>query len=159
LDTLREREERYRSLFQYMPIPAWRNRSPELGAVVQQLRSQGITDFATHLRDHPEIIDRAMELLVVEDVNQAAVRLFGIKNTDAFHGNVRRRRWVSRQAFVNAFEARLRGEESFTAELKFRTVDGRVLEGLLFTAFPPPLSESGISFNTFVDATERVRTQ
>jgi PAS domain S-box-containing protein len=159
LDSLRDREERYRNLFHYMPIPAWRNRSPELGAMVHRLREQGITDFAAFLHEHPEVIDRAMELIIVEDVNQAAIRLFGVKSAEDFYGSVSRRRWISRKTFVSAFEARLRGEETFSAEVKFHTVDGRVLEGLLFTAFPPPLSESGISFNTFVDATERVRTQ
>jgi PAS domain S-box-containing protein len=159
LERLRDREERYRNLFQYMPIPAWRNRSPQLGAFIHHLRAQGIADFAAFLRDHPEVVDRAMELIIVEDVNQAAIRLFGVKTADDFRGAVSRRRWVSRRIFISAFEARLRGEETFSAEVKFRTVDGRVLEGLLFTAFPPPLSASGISFNTFVDATERVRTQ
>jgi PAS domain S-box-containing protein len=159
IERLRERQERYRDLFHYMPIPAWRNRSPKLSAIVQQLRAQGIKDFGAFLQDHPEVVDRAMELIVVEDVNQAAIRLFGVKGAGDFYGSVSRRRWVSRKTFVSAFEARLRGEETFSAEVKFHTVDGRILEGLLFTAFPPPLSESGISFNTFVDATERVRTQ
>jgi C4-dicarboxylate-specific signal transduction histidine kinase len=159
IELLRARAQRYRTLFQYMPIPAWRNSSAGLRPMIEELRAQGITDYVAHLLEHPDLIDRAMDLIIVEELNEAAMRLFGVKRPEDFQGSARRRRWITREAFAKAFDARLRGEDMYSAEVKFETVDGRVLDGLLFTAFPPPLSASGVSFSTFVDATERVRAR
>jgi len=158
-ETLQESEQRYRDLFHYMPIPAWKNSSPGLTTLIRDLRAQGVTDLPAYLKEHPGVVDRAMELIAVEEINLAGVRLIGANNADELKGPVRGRRWVSRKAFIQAFDARFRGEENYSAQVKFTTADGHQLEGLLFTALPPPLGESGISFNTFVDATERIRIQ
>lgn len=158
-EALQESEQRYRDLFHYMPIPAWKNSSPGLTTMIRELRARGVTDLPTYLREHPDLLDRAMELIAVEEINLAGVRLLGGKDAAELRGPVRGRRWVSRKAFIQAFDARFRGEEMYSAQVKFTAGDGRNLEGLLFTALPPPLSESGVSFNTFVDATERIRVQ
>ena len=57
------------------------------------------------------------------------------------------------------FEARYRGEQEYQEETKLTTFDGRVVQGLFTSAFPPALSELGMSVNSFVDATDKIKAR
>ena len=128
-------------------------------AFMQDLRAQGVTDLDRHFDSNPDDLTRAMEAVKIAEVNHSAVRLFGGRDADDLIGSIAPYWTTSKQTLRNILNARYDGEESFREETKLATLDGRVVEGLFTSAFPPALSEMGISVNSFVDATEKNRAE
>jgi PAS domain S-box-containing protein len=156
---IEQSEVRYRNLFHHMPIPLWRMDSSRLRDAVQALRRDGVTDLMAYMRDHPEFVTRAMELSTVEEINQSTIQLFGAGDATALLGPVARYWSANVEAFQRILDARFRGEEKISTEVRMTTLDGRELKGLFVAAFPAQLSELGITLNAFVDATERARAE
>jgi PAS domain S-box-containing protein len=156
---LERSEQRYRALFHHMPIPLWRMNSTKLLALLKEARAHGIIDLGRHMDENPDFLERAMEAITIEEVNRSAVDLFGAKEASELTGSVSAYWRAGNQTFRRIMEARFRGEQAHQEETKLTTRDGRVLEGLFTSAFPPALSGLGISINSFVDGTERIKAQ
>jgi signal transduction histidine kinase len=152
-------EERYRSLFHYMPIPLWRMNSTRLRAVMDEVRAEGVTDLEAHMDAHPDFLRRAMDAIIIEEANRSTVELFGAGNEGDVRVPVERYWRASPDTFRRVLASRYRGEPVFEEETKMTTLDGRVVEGTFRAAFPEELSKLGISLNAFVDATDRNRAQ
>ena len=73
---LRESEARYRAIFDGAAVSLWEEDFSGIYAAVQELRSQGVTDFRRYFAEHPEFVERAQGLIRVLDVNDASVRIF-----------------------------------------------------------------------------------
>ena len=74
-DSLRESEERYRSLFEDSPISLWEEDFSAVKLFIEDLRRQGVTDYGVYFDSHPEQVARCIEQIKVVDVNQAALKL------------------------------------------------------------------------------------
>ena len=102
IEALRERAKRYRNLFQYMPIPAWRNNSAGLRPMIEDLRAQGITDFVAYLQDHPG----ASRSTVMEASEAARQEVYGwlCKSRNMHKQNSRIRILLEQDAFDRILE-------------------------------------------------------
>src|SRR3546814_17333686 len=60
-----------------MPVALWQVDASHMGKIYAQLRSRGVTDFAGHLDDHPELVEFAAASVPVTDVNRCAIELVG----------------------------------------------------------------------------------
>jgi len=156
---LEQSEQRYRYLFDYMPIALLQINSAGLVALLAELHDQGVTDLASYMAAHPDFLDRAMEGAAVEQVNESAVRLMGARDASELLGPVAPYWKDSRGVYERILQARFRGEEAHEEEIKVATLDGRSIEGMFTVAFPPALAKLGITLNAFVDSTEKNRTQ
>jgi PAS domain S-box-containing protein len=152
-------EVRYRNLFHHMPIPLWRTDSTDLIAFLNELRQQGVTDLMAYMRDHPDFAGRAMEKVVIAEVNESAVRVFGARDASELLGSVTKYWKAHPETYERILAARFRGDAVFGEQTQLTTVHGRALEGLFFVAFPPQLSALGVSISAFVDSTERIRAE
>jgi len=74
-EALRESEERFRVLFESSPVPIWEEDFSAVKSLLDGLRSQGVTDIESHLNEHPDVLRQCVELVRVNDVNRAAVRM------------------------------------------------------------------------------------
>ncbi|WP_079416090.1 sensor domain-containing diguanylate cyclase [Thiomonas intermedia] len=70
-------EQYARGLFEHSPVSLWVEDFSAVRNLLELLRTQGITDFTTFLRVHPEFIDRCMQEIRVLDVNQQTLDLVG----------------------------------------------------------------------------------
>ena len=70
-------EQYARGLFEHSPVSLWVEDFSAVRNLLELLRAQGITDFTTFLRVHPEFIDRCMQEIRVLDVNQQTLDLVG----------------------------------------------------------------------------------
>lgn len=155
---LERSNQRYQHLFHHLPIPLWQMDSSKIIDFIRELRRQGVTDIGKHIDAHPEVLDRAMKAITIGEVNRSAIQLFG--HAPDGDGESIGAYWkAGTQTFRSIFEARFRGEDSHQEETRLTTFDGRVVEGLFTSAFPPALTEIGISVNSFVDSTERKRAE
>ncbi len=70
-------EQYARGLFEHSPVSLWVEDFSAVRKLLSMLREQGITDFSTFLRVHPEFIDRCMQEIRVLDVNQQTLQMVG----------------------------------------------------------------------------------
>jgi PAS domain S-box-containing protein len=156
---LERSNERYRHLFHHMPIPLFQMDARELLIVMRELRAQGVTDIDRHFDTNPDALMRAMQAVRIAEVNHSAVQLFGGREARDLIGSIAPYWVTGADTLRNIFKARFNGEESYREETKLTTLDGRVVEGLFTSTFPPALTELGVSLNSFVDATEKNRAE
>jgi PAS domain S-box-containing protein len=89
-ELLRATEERFRSLFEHSPAVLWEEDLSDVRRYVDELRASGVADLRAHLRAHPEAMGRALSLVKVLDVNQAAVRMYESGTKEALMGGLAR---------------------------------------------------------------------
>jgi PAS domain S-box-containing protein len=156
---LERSELRYRSLFFDMPVGLWQIEAQPLIALLAELRAQGVEDLSAYIDAHPGWLSRAMEMLVVEEVNHHAAQMFGAQDRSALIGPLP---WVWRESpgtFRRALESRYSGEAIFQETTRLPTLDGRIIDVLFTIARPSSAEDLGIALISLVDLTERVRAQ
>ncbi|ALA59664.1 PAS domain-containing protein [Nitrospira moscoviensis] len=73
---LRASEAKYRYTFESAGVSIWEEDWSGVKALLDDIDRQGITDLRTHLQRHPEVVQRAVQLVRVCDVNEETVRMF-----------------------------------------------------------------------------------
>ncbi len=70
LDRAAENERYAQGLFEHSPISLWVEDYSGVKNWLAQLRANGISNFARHLADNPQVVTESLKLLQVLDVNQ-----------------------------------------------------------------------------------------
>ena len=122
-EALRNSERRYRALFQSMPIALVERDATGLEARMRELREAGVADIEVHLQEHPEELARCLRLVVVTDVNAAALALLEIDDKAAF----------DTFAHVTQAEGFARMVRSVAANVATGTLASQETEGVLRT--------------------------
>ncbi|UCV01351.1 GGDEF domain-containing protein [Acidovorax radicis] len=85
------RSERYaRDLFEHSPVSLWVEDFSVVKNLLDGVRAQGIVDFKTFIRVHPEFVTRCMQEIRVIDVNQQTLHMFGASNKEMLLNNIGR---------------------------------------------------------------------
>ena len=163
-EALQRTEQRYRYLFDHMPVALIQLRThgrTRRGQVMDQLRSDGVTDFAAYLDSHPEFVRDALDGLKIEAVNEQAIRMFGAR--DAGELIAAPNAWIWRErpdTFRRILESRFRREWTYQEETRISALDCRPIEVLFTIARPERVdSDSGTILYGFIDITKNVRTR
>jgi len=156
---LAQSERKYRSLFHHIPISLWQLSARGIVPVLAELRAQGVSDLAAYFEAHPDFLDQAMELITVEEVNDHTIRLFGGRDQDEFVGPITHYWKASPETLRRSLIARFRGAESHTEETRVCTLDGRTIDILFSSAFPPALADLGITIVGVVDIAARTAAE
>jgi len=158
-EKLRASEQRYRHLFEQMPIALWQVDGRGLADLLNGLRAAGVTDLGTYLDQDPDFLLRLMDALIVEEVNEHAIKMFGAKDRNQLLGPSELF-WQRRpDTFRRAMESRFRELPTFQEETKFVTLDGGKS-----TCCSRPLgwnrsASVGIGLGGAIDITDRIRAQ
>ncbi len=89
--TQRVKAERHaRDLFDLSPVSLWVEDFSAVKRLLDGVRAQGIGDFSTFLKVHPEFITRCMQEIRVIDVNRQTLRMFGAASKDVLLQNIGR---------------------------------------------------------------------
>src|SRR5690349_19570014 len=152
-------DEKYRKLIFFMPTALWQVDSRAAGEVFGRLRADGLTDIASYLDQHPELVEIAKDTVLVTEVNREAVSLFqGHGPTDL----IRPVRYLfagtpdmAKRVMVAHFE----GWRNYTEEAKILTFDGRLRDVIFSVTYPTPPEQQDTTFITITDITERLRTE
>ncbi|MGE0549219.1 MAG: GAF domain-containing protein [Kofleriaceae bacterium] len=134
---LQENEARYRYIFESAAVGIaekdYRAVKQRLDAVV----AGGVTDLRGYLNDHPELVDEAVGLVKVCDVNEAMVELLEAdQRSDLFS---LRPIFIpqSRARFIEELVALMDGARVTSGEQQLQTLRGRRIDVLATMAFPP----------------------
>jgi PAS domain S-box-containing protein len=77
---LEERDRRFRELFDQVPVGVWVEDLSGVKAILDAVRASGVTDLATHLRDHPEVVVACARAVRVLEVNATACQTVGARD-------------------------------------------------------------------------------
>ncbi len=148
-------EERYRRLFQRMPIALWRVDSRGIKKILGDARAAGVTDLVAHFNRRPELFELAMDSITIAEVNDLTVRLFGGKSSVDFIRPIRCY-WTARpDTLRRIIAARYQGLTQCVEETQVCGIDGRVVDVLMSMAFPPPDDIDGNCLVGMIDITDR----
>ena len=152
-------EQRYRSLFHFVPVRLIQLDRTELADVFETLKTQGVCDFARYIEERPDFTAFAMNSIRIREVNRRTVELFGAAHAGEMLGPVARLWTESPENFRQSMLARYRGAARYEAEIRIRTFDGRMLDVLYVTDFPEALKYEPLGLACLVDVTDRVKAQ
>src|SRR5467141_1292334 len=158
-EMLRASEQRYRNLFEQMPIAMWQVDGRGIADLFAGLRAAGVRDLGTYLDQDPDFLLRLMDALIVEEMNEHAIKMFGAQEQIQLLGPSTFF-WQRRpDTFRRAMESRFRGLPTFQEETKFVTLDGREIDVLFTAARLGSIGERGIGLSGAIDITDRIRAQ
>jgi PAS domain S-box-containing protein len=155
-ESLRKSEQRYRHLFQNMPIALWQINVSKLIELFKGLRADGVTDLRAHIDQHPDLLQQLGDAVKIEEVNERMIELLGARDANEVLG-LSRFRHIEPETFLRGLESRWRGEPGHQQEAKIVTLDGRVIDALMTATRPGLINEPGVSVMGIIDITERVR--
>ena len=152
-------EKKYRDLFNFMPIALWQLDSRTVRRMYDDLRDAGVEDLAKYMADHPEFLDAAKASVIVTEVNQQALSLFGASDRVQLVEDLPKL-WLSRaEDWVLARQARESGARYHRAEATIQRMDGTVREVLSSTAFSNLDDPETLTTVGAIDITEEKRAK
>lgn len=156
---LRASEARYRKLIHYMPVALWQVDASHMSKIYAELRSRGVTDFAGHLDDHPELVEFAAASVPVTDVNRCAIELVSGAGVQDLIRPVGYLFTESPDSLRRVMIGRFSGRKNYSEYMKIRALDGRLLDVRFSVTYPEPLLELDTTIFSLEDVTERLRIE
>jgi PAS domain S-box-containing protein len=159
---LRRTEQRYRYLFDHMPVGLIQLRTHgrvRRGLIMERLRSEGVTDFAGYLAQDQEYVCDALQGLTIEAANKQAIRMLGARDANDLIAMPHAKIWGERpDTFRRILESRFHGKSTYQEETRIVALDGHPID-VLFTIARPERADSdhGIILYGFIDITETVQ--
>ncbi len=81
-EALRQSEAKFRSLFEDVPIALLEQDFSAVKTYLDDLRQQGIEDFAAYFEKHPEAVTHCATLVKIHNANKAALTLYQARSID-----------------------------------------------------------------------------
>ncbi len=156
---LRESEERYRTIFNTVPVSIREYDFTEAFPLVEQLREQIAAGAEDYFPEHRERLNEIIDAIRLVDFNAETVRMYGGTSREAIFrafGHHRIREVLETYRCLVA--AWLRNEREFTAETVNETLDGRRINIIMHLALPRS-GGTGRALVTATDITERKRAE
>jgi signal transduction histidine kinase len=159
VDELIRSEERYRRLFQRMPIALWRVDSRGIKAILGEAREAGVSNLVAHFLRHPELFEFALDSITIAEVNDLTVQLFGGRSSIDFIRPIRSY-WTARpDTLRRVIDARFQGLTKYDEETQVCGIDGRVVDVFMSMAFPPADDADGDCLVGMLDITDRLNAE
>ncbi|KAB0652086.1 sensor domain-containing diguanylate cyclase [Acinetobacter bohemicus] len=158
-------EEKSRHLaearFMYSPTSLWVEDFSRIKTKLDNVRALGIEDFKTFLDVHSDFINECIKDIVIIDVNQATLDLFGAPNKDTLYKNMHK---VFAQEMVKTFREQLielwNGNIHHHREAINYALDGSIRHVLLqFSVFPDYQDDWGMVHVALTDITARKKAE
>ena len=158
-------EEKSRHLaearFIYSPTSLWVEDFSRIKTRLDELRTLGIEDFKTFLDVHNDFVNECIKDIMIIDVNQATLDLFGAPSKEVLLNNLHK---VFAQEMVQTFREQLielwNGNLHHQREAVNYAIDGSIRHVLLqFTVFPDYLEDWGIVQVALTDITARKKAE
>jgi PAS domain S-box-containing protein len=123
----------YGNLFENAPISLWREDFTGVEAWAKGLREAGVQDLRAHLAGSPGLIEEAIGLIEILDINAAGVALVGATEKSEVLGPVAPATIGAETlpAFVEQLIAVWEGLDEISIEVLGRRLDGRQFTGIL----------------------------
>jgi len=161
-EDLRKSEKRYKSIFEYSPISLWEEDFSQVKSYIENLRASGIRDFKAYFKEHPEAVDKCIEMVRIIDVNKATLRLYKAKSKNQLiTGGLKQiLDDEAREKFVEELLAIAEGGTNFKCESMTRTLNGEKIHVALTWSVAPGYEQSLAKvFVSKIDITKQKRLE
>ncbi len=154
---MRASESRFRSLFEDSPISLWEEDFSAIKQLIDELRAAGIDDFASYFDQHPEVVSQASSLILVENVNQATLDLYGATSKQELLGKLDTIFTdQSTDAFKHELIALSNGQTYYQGEIVNRNLNGALIDCIVVFSVAPGYEDSWQKvFVSITDITDR----
>ncbi|GAB4239919.1 MAG: hypothetical protein Kow00121_66470 [Elainellaceae cyanobacterium] len=155
-----EQEQRYRYIFEAVSVAIWEENFSQAKTAIDQLKAAGIQDFRQYFTDHPEFVQQMISLIQVQNVNQAALHMFGAQAKAELLASLDQI-FVpeTKAAFIEELLAIAQGETSFAAETVLQTLQGDRLNVWFSITFPPASESYDHVLVSLLDITQRKQAE
>jgi PAS domain S-box-containing protein len=127
--TARLSEEKYRFIFDNAPISFWEEDFSQLKHFFDELRTEGVTDLKNHLLSNPELLEKCIDMIRVENVNRTTLDMYRVKDKESFIKRIHRNFTPeSESIFLEEFVALFEGKTFFQSEGSFINLNGDTLD-------------------------------
>jgi signal transduction histidine kinase/PAS domain-containing protein len=158
---LREREERYRRLFEDSPISLWEEDYSGVKTYINSLRDSGVKDFREYFKDHPQAVADCAAKVRVVDINKATTKLFEADDKDSFIdgiGNVFTKETYG--VFTTLLIDMANGKTTFESEAAAQTLTGEKKYISMRLSVVPGHEETWLKvLASVIDMTGRVQSE
>ncbi|MGC9094790.1 MAG: GAF domain-containing protein [Candidatus Bathyarchaeia archaeon] len=161
-EALRENEKRYKSIFEYSPISLWEEDFSQVKNYIENLRASGIRDFKVYFKEHPEAVNKCIEMVRIIDVNKATLRLYKAENKkQLITGGLKQiLDDESREMFAEELVAIADCKTKFTCETVTKTLTGEKKYVTLIWSVAPGYEQSlERVFVSKIDVTKQKRLE
>jgi len=158
-ESLRMREERYRTLFEDSPFPMWEEDGSGLKRLLDDLRARGVSDLRAHLTaNRSELIDCVRQVRVL-NVNRAALEFYGAKSKEQLLGDLNS--LFDERAYELFCDevVTLSKQPMFKSELQTRTLHGEDRTVSMIVSVEASPKDWSRVVVTFFDITDRKRLE
>jgi PAS domain S-box-containing protein len=152
-------EERYRSLFHFLPVAMLQVDRRELADVFKTLYKQGVRDLEAYFKENPGFYEYAANSIQVIEVNRRAIELFRARSANQLIGPAARVWSEARETIQASMAARFSGAARFEAEMKLRAFDDQTRDALYVAHFPEAHEREALGLICMLDISDRVEAQ
>jgi C4-dicarboxylate-specific signal transduction histidine kinase len=152
-------EERFRVLIHHTPTPLWYVDARAVGHIFEGLRAEGLSDVASYLDAHPELVELAKDIVVVSEANRAAASLFRAADASELIRPVRYLFAATPDMAKRVMTAHYEGRRNYVEQARMATFDGEVRDVIFSVTYPTPPEDLDTTFITIEDVTERLQTE
>jgi PAS domain S-box-containing protein/putative nucleotidyltransferase with HDIG domain len=85
---IQESEERYRTIFNTVPVSLWEQDFLTLYDMLEELRESGVSDIAGYMEANPGFVDRAVKTVIVRDMNDESLAIFNAKTKEELFASI-----------------------------------------------------------------------
>ncbi len=159
-EALHRSEERYHHMFQAASVSLWEQDVSDLKIALDNLKKQGVNDLRTYLDEHPDFVQKAVQMINVLDINDMTLQLYGAKTRDELLGSLDKT--LAPEALPNFKEEIIAIAEQkpyFEKESWAQTLQGEKINILIGTTIPQTTTKFGTMLVSVTDITERKRTE
>lgn len=157
LEKLTESEKKYKTLFENQPTIIWEEDFSEVKQGLEQLKKEGINDFAEYFDKHPEAVRELAAKVIIVEINETSLEILEaeskadvIKNLPYYFDSDEA--WkVFKEELIRLAE----GATFFESEIPVRTIKGNHKQLFLkLVVHPDSISDLTRVLITFQDITE-----
>jgi two-component system sensor kinase FixL len=153
---LRASEDRYRKLLYHMPMALWHVDARGAVAAFERLNPGHVADIDAFLETHPELVELALDVVRVTEVNRDAISLFHAPSAAELIRPVRYLFEAAPGLAKRVMVAHLEGRRNYSEQTRIRTLDGQVRDVIFSMTFPAPPEQLDTTFVTMLDVTGRL---
>lgn len=151
--------EDYRRLIHHLPVALWQVDTRGASGAFEKLKAEGVTDIATYLDEHPELVELAKDIVLVTAVNRDAVALFRGRSGADLVAPVRYLFAATPDMAKRVMVAHYEGRRNYIEETKIAAFDGTLIDVLFTVTYPERPEFYDTALITMLDIGERLRTQ
>jgi PAS domain S-box-containing protein len=138
-------------------VSIWEEDFTSVKAEIDLLAAAGVSDFRRYFAEHPEFVERAIDLVKIRDVNPATLRMFGARDRAELQSLKTVFVRESRTVFVEQLITIAAKRQFLECETVVQTLAGEPLDVAFTVSFPAHDQPYDRVLVTVLDITERKR--